>query len=132
GEGRVVYATVGVANPGDTVEVNLRMPRIIPGFGTVAGTVVGATSGEPIVGARVQVYTQGAALDLQETDSLGHFRFDRVPEGKVTLQAANWSVSRIPVVTDLILAAGATEEVELRLPQGASKSVTGSVFFHDP
>ncbi|MFL6203112.1 MAG: carboxypeptidase regulatory-like domain-containing protein, partial [Thermoanaerobaculia bacterium] len=131
-DNRVVYATVGVAQPGDVVEVLLRMPRIIPGLGSVAGTVVGATDGEPIAGARVAVYSKGASLDSQETDAFGRFRFDNVPEGQVSLQAANWAVSRVSIFTDLLLAAGETQEVELRLPQGASRTVTGSVFFHDP
>jgi len=132
-DSRVVYATVGVSSPGDVVDnVVLRMPRIIPGFGTVAGTVVGASDGAPIAGARVAVYSQGASLESQETDAFGRFRFDHVPEGQVSLQAANWAVSRVSIFTDLLLAAGETKEVELRLPQGASRTVTGSVFYHDP
>ncbi|HKV08514.1 MAG TPA: carboxypeptidase regulatory-like domain-containing protein, partial [Thermoanaerobaculia bacterium] len=131
--GRVVYATVGVSAPGNVVDnVILRMPRVIPGFGTVTGTVVGASDGAPIAGTRVAVYAQGASIGSLETDAFGRFRFDDVPEGQVSLQAANWAISRISIFTDLILAAGKTEEVELRLPQGATRTVTGSVFFRDP
>jgi len=132
-EGRVVYATVGVSGPGVTVDsVLLLLPRVIPGMGTVTGTVVGATSDAPIAGARVAVYSKGAMLSAQETDDFGRFRFEQVPEGQVSLQAANWAVSRISIFTDLQLAANAVEEVTLRLPEGASRTVTGSVFFHDP
>ncbi len=132
GQGRVVYATVGVAEPGDAVEVLLRMPRIVPGLGTVAGVVVGASDGLPVTGARVSVYSQGASLGSATTDDFGRFRFERVPEGQVSVQAANWAVSRIPVFTDLLLAASETREVELRLPQGEIRTVTGLVLFHDP
>ena len=131
-DGRVVYATVGVAEPGDTVEVVLRMPRTVPGMGTVAGRVVGAVSGEPIVGAQVTVYSSGASLASQNVDAFGRFRFDGVPAGQVSLQAANWAVSRTAIFTDLLLAAGETKEVELRLPEGATRVVNGAVYFHDP
>ncbi|HWM74328.1 MAG TPA: carboxypeptidase regulatory-like domain-containing protein, partial [Nocardioides sp.] len=131
-DGRVGYATVGIDRAGSTTEVLVEVPRFIPGKGSVAGKVVGATTGDAIAGARVAVYSKGAQLDVQETDDFGRFRFDDVPEGQVSLQAANWAVSRVAVFTDLTLAAGETKEMTLRLPQGASRAVAGSVFFHDP
>jgi len=131
-DGRVGYATVGIDRAGATVEALVEVPRIIPGKGTVAGRVVGATTGDAIAGARVAVYSKGAQLDVQETDDFGRFRFDGVPEGQVSLQAANWAVSRVAIFTDLTLAAGETKEMTLRLPQGASRAVAGAVYFHDP
>ncbi|HEX5715043.1 MAG TPA: carboxypeptidase regulatory-like domain-containing protein, partial [Thermoanaerobaculia bacterium] len=131
-DGRVGYATVGIDRAGSTTEALVEVPRFIPGKGSVAGKVVGATTGDVIAGARVAVYSKGAQLDVQETDDFGRFRFDGVPEGQVSLQAANWAVSRVAVFTDLTLAAGEVKEMTLRLPQGASRAVAGSVFFHDP
>ncbi len=131
-EGRVGYATVGVDRPGAIVDAVVEVPRFIVGKGTVTGVVVGATDGEPIAGTRVAVYSRGAGLGEQETDVLGRFRFEDVPEGQVSLQAANWAISRVSVFTDLTLAAGETKEVTLRLPQGASRTVTGTVLFFDP
>ncbi|HXT19536.1 MAG TPA: carboxypeptidase-like regulatory domain-containing protein, partial [Thermoanaerobaculia bacterium] len=128
----VGYATVGVDRPGAVVDAVVEVPRFVVGKGTVAGVVVGATDGEPIAGTRVAFYSKGAALGEQETDSLGRFRFDDVPEGQASLQAANWAISRVSIFTDLTLAAGETKEVTLRLPQGASRTVTGTVLFHDP
>ncbi|MCP4656057.1 MAG: carboxypeptidase regulatory-like domain-containing protein, partial [bacterium] len=65
-------------------------------------------------------------------DEAGRFRFDDVPEGRVSLQAADWRVSRTPAFTDLILGAGDTAEVDLTLPEGSTRTVTGTVHFDDP
>ena len=130
--GHVGYATVGVDTPGAIADALVEVPRFVPGKGTVVGVVLGATSGEAIPGTRVVVYSKGAALGDQLTDSLGRFRFDDVPEGQASLQAANWAISRVAVFTDFTLAAGETKELTLRLPEGSSRTVTGTVLFHDP
>ena len=54
--------------PGAVAEAIVEVPRSIPGKGTVAGVVVGATSGEPIAETRVAVYSRGAGLGEQLTE----------------------------------------------------------------
>ena len=132
-DGRRVYATVGVEEPGATVDVLLQLPRRPPpGSGTVSGHVVRLTDGAPVAGARVAVYSDGVGLTSQTTDDFGRFRFDDVPEGRVSLQAAAWEVSRTAAFTDLNLLAGQSVDVTLKLADGDTRTVTGGVYFHDP
>jgi|GEM_PF-5747628 len=131
-DGRHAYATIGIEEPGDTVQVRLEIPRAPPELGTVTGRVVRLSSGDPVDGAQVQVYSNGHPVDYTLTDAFGRFRFDDVPAGLVTLQAASWEISRSSVVSSLTLAAGESPDVTLQLSDGATRVVTGLVVFHDP
>jgi hypothetical protein len=131
--GRVVHATVGIERPGDVIDTTLTLLRQPPpGLGTVQGTVLRFSDGSPVEGARVALTGSGGGLGTRTTDAAGRFRFEQVPEGRVTLQAAVWSVSRTSALTDLRLAPGETAEVTLRLSDGDSRAVTGHVYLHDP
>lgn len=138
-EGRSAHATVGLAGPGDVKSLTLRIPRgQLPRTGTVVGTVLlrrqGATGPvtEPASGARVAAYSDGVARDAVTVGSTGTFRFEAVPEGRVTVQAADFTVSRTPALADVDLPAGQTAEVTLTLAASATRAVTGRVLFHDP
>jgi len=134
--GHRVYATVGIEQPGAIVDVELKLPRTRPlGEGTVEGTVFRQpASGErqPHSGARVAVYSKGQPVAETTSDSLGRFAVRNVPEGQVTVQAADWRVSRTAALTDVMLAAGDTVQVELTLSSSEPRTVAGSVYFHDP
>ncbi|MEM8931210.1 MAG: Ig-like domain-containing protein, partial [Acidobacteriota bacterium] len=135
-DGRKVYATVGIAEPGDTVDVHLEIQRQTApvGEGSVVGRVMQRRDGElyPATGARVACYSEGRIIGSQTTDDDGLFRFDGVPEGRVSVQARDWRISRTAAFTDLILTDGEIAEVELVLFDGGRKTVTGEVFFRDP
>lgn len=87
---------------------------------------------EPAAGARIAIYSEGRQIAEKTTGERGDFRFEDVPEGRVSLQAADFRISRTPVFTDLLLAAGETLEVELLLSESLARTVSGSVQFHDP
>ncbi|MFH1177056.1 MAG: Ig-like domain-containing protein, partial [Acidobacteriota bacterium] len=134
-DARRVYATVGLARPGETVEVVLRLPRTQPpGAGTVSGVVLRKSGGAllPAVGARVAVYSLGVVLGQRLTDAGGRFRFTAVPAGQVSVQAADWTISRTPAFTDLLLGAGQEAELTLTLAEGEARAVTGVVQRLDP
>jgi hypothetical protein len=129
--GRRVYATVGIDEPGATVDVRLEIPRAAPSLGNVSGRVIRASDGDPVTGARVQASHNGHGVGTVITDAFGRFRFEDLPAGQITLQAAAWEVSRSSVVSAVQLAAGETREVTLRLADGDTRTVTGRVVFHD-
>ena len=131
-DGRRGYATIGVEEPGASVQVRLAIPRAPPELGTITGRVVRLSTGDPVGGAQVQVYSNGHGVGAATTDALGRFRFDDVPAGLITLQAAAWQISRTSVVSSVSLAAGESRDVTLRLADGATRTVTGTVVFHDP
>ncbi len=135
-DGHRVYSTVGIEHPGAVVDLELRLPRLPPpGEGTVTGTVLRRPpAGDPVpaAGARAAVYSDGKPVAERTTDSLGRFAVHGVPEGRITVQAADWRVSRTPVLADVMLAAGGTVAVELTLSASEPRTVTGSVLFHDP
>jgi hypothetical protein len=139
GEGRKVYATVGVERPGASVEVTLRLPRVAsPDPGTVRGVVLRRTREQtldqalPVEGARVQVWSDARSVGVAETDGLGRFAFFDVPAGRVSVQAADWEVSRSAAFTDLTLSPGQDAEVTLVLVEGATRRVHGRVELDDP
>ena len=134
-----VYATIGVDHPGAIASIVLQLQRASApsGVGTVLGTVVrrfgaGDVEETAVTGATVALYSAGNPIALQETDASGRFRFSDVPEGQVTVQAADWRISRTPVLTDLMLSAGETRAVKLTLRASALRAATGAVYFHDP
>ncbi|MEO1086016.1 MAG: carboxypeptidase-like regulatory domain-containing protein, partial [Acidobacteriota bacterium] len=135
-DGRRVYATVGIERPGDTVDVHLEIQRTeeIRGSGSVLGKVYLRRGDDEVVAsdARIVCYSEGRVVASQRTDDDGLYRFDDVPAGRVTLQAADFRISRTSVVTDLILADGETAEVDLRIPDGGTRTVVGEVKFRDP
>ncbi len=139
GDGNAVYATVGVERPGDTVTLVLELQRSSgpTGEGTVLGAVVRRRGSTPPVdelaaGAEVAIYAGGNPIAHQQTDRYGRFRFDNVPAGQVSLQAADWRVSRTPALADLMLAAGGSAVVTLILPESSPHAVVGGVFLHNP
>jgi len=136
-QGRKVYATVGIERPGATVDVYLELQRQQPntGKGTVRGTVLRQRSGEaavPAAGARIAVYSDGHPIDGGTTAADGTFEFTDVPSGRVSLQAADWRISRASSVVDLTLADGETRYIELKLTDGGTRVVSGQVLFRDP
>jgi hypothetical protein len=136
--GNRVYQTVGIQKPGDVVSVTLQLGRTgPPKTGTVSAKVLRLRSGSPrpppvpSPGATVAVYTNGNFIASKASDSLGNATFTGVPVGKVTVQAADFAVSRTPALTDLTLAADATVTATLTLADAAPRSVVGRVLFHD-
>ena len=136
--GNRVYQTVGIQKPGDIVNVTLQLGRTgPPKTGTVWAKVMRLRSGSPrpppipSPGASVAVYSNGNFIGSKTADNLGNATFTGVPAGKVTLQAADFTVSRTPALTDLTLAADATVSATLTLSDAAPRSVVGRVLFHD-
>ena len=136
--GNRVYETVGIQRPGEIVNVTLLLGRTgPPKTGTVSAKVLRLRSGSPrpppvpSPGASVAVYSNGHFIAARTSDNLGNATFTGVPVGKVTLQAADFSVSRTPALADLTLAADATVSATLTLADAAPRSVTGRVLFHD-
>ncbi len=136
-DGRKVYATVGIDRPGEIEEVVLEIQRNVPNeaTGTVRGKVLRLSDGEsiPAVGAKIAVYSNGRIISQKTiTSTEGEFEFEKVPVGRVSLQAADFRISRTPAFTDLILEANETVEVDLRIADADAHVITGTVQFRDP
>jgi hypothetical protein len=138
-EGERVYATVEIRGPGDHQDVTLRLPRDeVPATGTVSARVFQRSGEDPdappdfVAGAEVAVYSRGDLVAIGETNPMGFFFAEQVPEGPITVQAALWEVSRSSAIADTILVAGTTAEVELTLVASETRSVSGRVLYHDP
>ncbi|HTS01393.1 MAG TPA: carboxypeptidase-like regulatory domain-containing protein, partial [Thermoanaerobaculia bacterium] len=136
--GNRVYQTVGLQKPGDVVSVTLLLGRTgPPKTGTVTAKILRQRSGSPppppvpSPGATVAVYSNGNFIASKTSDNLGNATFTEVPVGKVTLQAADFSISRTSALTDLTLPADATVSATLTLADAAPRSVVGRVLFHD-
>ncbi|HPA50406.1 MAG TPA: carboxypeptidase regulatory-like domain-containing protein, partial [Thermoanaerobaculia bacterium] len=137
--GRSSYATVGLSGPGATADVTLRLQRAeAPRTGTVSGrvlvrreTAAGPVT-EPASGASVAVYSAGGPFGVATTGASGAFLFDGVPAGRVTVQAADFSVSRTPALAVTDLAPDTTENVVLTLAVSSPRSVSGEVRYRDP
>ena len=137
GDGRKVYATVGIDRPGEIEEVVLEIQRNVANedTGNVRGRVLRLSDGEsiPAVGAKIAVYSNGRIISQKTiTSTEGAFEFEKVPVGRVSLQAADFRVSRTPAFTDLILEANETVEVDLRIADADTHVITGTVQFRDP
>ncbi len=137
--GRSSHATVGLAAPGATVDVTLRLQRAeAPRTGAVSGRVSvrrGTAEGpatEPASGATVAVYSGGAPFGVATIGDTGAFFFAGVPAGRVTVQAADFSVSRTPALAVTDLAADTTVNVVLTLAASSPRSVSGQVRYRDP
>ncbi len=107
GAGRRVFATVGLEQPGDTVEVLLQLHRAPPGgTGTVYVKVWLQADGDPLppaqplADAEVVVYADGMPIMGRDSNRFGNLVFPHVPAGRVTLQAAHWDVSRTAIVIE--------------------------------
>lgn len=135
--GRRVYATVAIAAPGAVATADLKIQRpnsAPPGRGTLAGRVLFLRDGvaEEALGAKVAVYSDGNFVSAQQAGAGGRFVFSEVPAGRVSLQAADFLVSRSVVMTDLLLDAGEVRDgIELRIPASSPKTLTGRVLEHD-
>lgn len=133
-QGRTVYATVEVARSGAEVEVQLRLlRRPPPGLGTVRGKVVLFRGGVslPAPGAVVACYVGGELFASKTTGEDGSFVFPAVPAGQITLQAADFRVSRTAVLQDDLLPVGGTVEALLRIPESVPKTVAGQVWMRN-
>ncbi|MEO8584735.1 MAG: Ig-like domain-containing protein [Acidobacteriota bacterium] len=137
-EGHRVYQTVGLQQPGQTVTVLLQLARNAPPkTGTVVGRVLRQRSGSPppppdaSPGAQVAVYANGSLIQQKLSDASGNFRFDKVPEGQIQVQAADFSVSRTPAIGGAVLAADATVTLTLTISDAVPRVVTGRVLYHD-
>ena len=118
--------------------VDLLLPRSgSRTFGVVTGTVLRQRSGSPLppptpsAGAAVAVYSSGALVAQKSADASGRFRFDKVPSGQVSVQAADFTVSRLPAFVDATLPADGSVSVTLTIAEAAPRTVTGRVLFHD-
>lgn len=134
-EFRRVFETLAIEGPGEVVSVTLRVPRIRTGVGTVRGVVTTTGNGgepQPLGGATVQVFSRGGHIGSSTSTSDGEFHFDGVPAGQVTVQAAEWGISRTAAHTDLLLADGQDVFVELRITEASTRAVEGQVLFQDP
>ncbi|MDL2718638.1 MAG: Ig-like domain-containing protein, partial [Acidobacteriota bacterium] len=136
--GHRVYQTVGIQQPGQTVTVVLQMVRSSPPkTGTIVGRVLRQRSGIPrpppdaSPGAQVAVYANGSFIQQKLSDASGSFRFDKVPEGQIQVQAADFSVSRTPAIGGAVLAADGTVTLTLTISDAVPRVVTGRVFYHD-
>lgn len=137
--GHATYATVSIDGTGDVAVSTLRLERSrqVP-TGTVTGRVLvrrEAGTGplvEAAAGAAVTVYSSGAAFGHATIGASGLFRFAGVPAGRVTVQAADFSVSRTPSLVDLDLAADGSADVSLTLAASAPRAVAGRVLYRDP
>ncbi len=136
--GNRVYQTVALQQPGQTVNVALRIPRTTPPkTGTVIGRVLRQRSGTPLPlpdpspGAQVAVYSNGAFIGQAVSDASGSFRFEKVPEGQVQVQAADFSISRTRAIGGAVLPADGTVSITLTLSDAAPRVVTGRVLFHE-
>ncbi len=135
-----VYQTVVLTHPGDSVDVVLAVPDEAPatGFGTVTGRVVLQRAGtpappvEPLAGVSVAVTAGSLLFATVTTNAHGHFQVDDVPEGFVSLQAADWRIARTSALHDVLLHAGETAEVTLTLLETQPCTVHGLVQFDDP
>src|SRR5439155_13123895 len=98
----------------------------------VAGVVLGATTGDPLEGARLTV--EGTPL-VQTTDAKGQFRFANLTSAEVTLQVARIGYQPAAVVARLgqtnlrVLLRGSTvrldEIVVTGQPQGTERRAVG-------
>ncbi|RLE17568.1 MAG: hypothetical protein DRJ65_22590, partial [Acidobacteria bacterium] len=139
-DGRVVYQTVNLAEPGDVVEAHLELPEADPpqGFGSVVVTVEYKASGEPapdpvvLSGAEVRLYIGSGLFDQRTTGSQGLVFFENVPAGRMTLQAAHWDLSRSAAEMTLDVPQDTVVEARLTLRETGTKTVTGTVLFYDP
>ena len=137
--GRSAYATVAIGGPGATADVVLRLVRSeAVRTGTVTGRVLlrretpGGVVSEAVSGAQVAVWAGGAAWGSTTTGASGSFRFPGVPAGRITIQAADFSLSRTPALLDLDLAPDETADATLTLAASTPRAVTGRVLFRDP
>jgi hypothetical protein len=135
-QGRRVYATVEIPAPGAVAHVDLEIQRqttVPPQYGTVTGKVLFLRDGvpEPALGATIAIYADGYFLGSKEVGAAGGFTFTQIPAGRVSLQAANFRVSRTAIYTDLMLGVEEVREVELRIPASSPKSVSGQVVQRD-
>ncbi len=100
---------------------------VLPGVGSVAGTVVGSDGSTPVVNADVTLQSQAALFGGQSftalTDAQGRFSFSDVPLGSFLITAYNLSLAASE--NGLLNTAGQTNQVTLRL--GNSGTVVGQV-----
>jgi hypothetical protein len=135
-DGNVAYASGEIATPGALVHKDISIYRQpFPGLGTVHGTVTRSDTGAPVAGARVGVYSQGYGMQDVFTDSDGHFTFEKVPAGFITVIAAEWSLSRVQAAFDFDLRADEVRQIDLALsvvPDQPLATVTGDILREDP
>ncbi len=134
--GHVAWASTAIDSPGDTADVTLRLTRTSSGTGTIVARVVARMEdgGElaPVADADVAVASDGVVVASTTTDPYGQAVLRQIPAGQVTVQAAQWAVSRTPALVDLSLAPGESRTVELVLAGSDLRSVVGSVVVEDP
>ncbi|MFL6247288.1 MAG: Ig-like domain-containing protein [Thermoanaerobaculia bacterium] len=134
--GNVTFAANEVATPGQLVTQNLSIFRQpFPGLGKVHGIVRRSDTNEAMPGVHVGVYSQGYGLTDGFTDANGHYEFDKVPAGFVSVLAEEWTVARQSVAIDLDLKANEVREANvLFLIQPALKftTLTGEVWRENP
>ena len=136
-ERRSGYQTVSLANPGQVVTADIVVPRGPPrGTGEVIVRVTGREYEQeesfPVEGAKVGVYSDGNLVELKDSGFGGIASFQDVPEGRVTIQAAEFALSRSAAITTVELSAGEVEDVTLLLETAPGRTVTGSVLYDDP
>ncbi len=133
--GNAVFASAELKTAGALIRQDLTIQR--NGFaraGSVRGTVRRSDTGAPVAGARVGVFNSGHAVGETFTAGDGRFDFPLVPAGFVTVQAAEWNLSRESSIINFDLGADQTREVTLTLnvdPAAPSAALEGQVFIED-
>lgn len=97
-------------------------------FGTLEGTVISASSGQPIAGALVEVILDGTLIFFELTDAAGNYSFDGVPPGSylVEAQASNFQTA----MAGAIVHAGMITTVDFAL-QSSFGTISGHVVSAD-
>jgi hypothetical protein len=95
-------------------------PLLAQARGALSGTITDSVSGAPIVGARVAVWCPDCS-GRHPTDSAGHYRLDRIPEGNFRFEAYCPSVTGLGpeiALTTVSVAAGRETVVDLHVSPG--------------
>src|SRR3954452_1331057 len=134
--GNTTFAASEIRSAGEVVHQDLSIYRTpFPGTATVRGIVVRSDTNAPVPNAHVGVYTQGYGLTDAYTDANGHFEFEKVTTGLVTVLASEWSVSRKAIGIDFDLAPDQVKDLTLTLevnPGQPLANLEGDVEEEDP
>ncbi|MHB9001120.1 MAG: Ig-like domain-containing protein, partial [Thermoanaerobaculia bacterium] len=127
--GNIVYAAAELRTPGELLLQDLTLQiRENPGTGSIRGRVIRSDEdGAPAVAARVRVYTQGYGFDESGVAADGTFAFDRVPAGLVSVNAADWAISRETAVVDFDLRADETRDIGTLIIQVPATGESGAM-----
>jgi Bacterial Ig-like domain/Carboxypeptidase regulatory-like domain/F5/8 type C domain len=134
--GNIGFAAGEIATPGELELQDISIYRQpVPKNGSVHGTVRRSDTNQPVMGANVGVFNNGYPIGVVQTDSDGHYTFDKVPAGFISVVAAEWTISRKSANTDFDLKGDETRQVDFVLsvaPNEQLATITGVVLKEDP